>query len=112
MKYVTSIFVALLLIWMAIGNQPRKTSSAMLPITFGHIDHTTVNCVSCHHNFIDDTGQGLCFDCHVNDADLRDLLEDQFHSLCRDCHVDKQSHADDGGPTRVCLECHQPDDRP
>ena len=39
----------------------------LLPLTFAHLDHREVNCITCHHNFTDDTGQGLCIDCHSTD---------------------------------------------
>ncbi len=89
-----------------------RAERPMLPLTFAHIDHRQVNCVDCHHNFIDDTGQGLCFDCHKTDASVNALMEEQFHGLCRDCHVEKQRLAEDAGPTRYCIECHTADEAP
>ena len=89
-----------------------RAERPMLPLTFAHLDHRPVNCVACHHNFIDDTGQGLCFDCHKTDSEVNALIEDQFHTLCRGCHVEKQRLGEDGGPTRQCIDCHTTDEAP
>ena len=89
-----------------------RAERPMLPLTFAHLDHRSVNCVDCHHNFIDDTGQGLCFDCHKTDPNVNALMEEQFHALCRDCHVEKQRLGEDAGPTRQCIDCHTADEAP
>lgn len=89
-----------------------RADRPLLPLTFAHLDHRTVSCVACHHNFIDDTGQGLCFDCHKTDPAVNALIEDQFHTLCRDCHLERQSLGEDGGPARQCIDCHTADDAP
>ncbi len=89
-----------------------RAERPMLPLTFAHLDHQAVNCIACHHNFVDDTGQGLCFDCHKTDPAVNALMEEQFHSLCRDCHVEKQRLGEDGGPTRRCIDCHTADEAP
>ncbi len=82
---------------------------AMLAVTFAHADHTEQNCVVCHHNFSDDTGTGLCFDCHKTDPEVAPLIEEQFHDLCRGCHLEQQLAGDEHGPTRSCIDCHQRD---
>ena len=87
-------------------------AGAMLAVTFAHADHTEQNCIICHHNYVDDTGQGLCFDCHKTDPQVSDLIEEQFHDLCRTCHMDHQREGEDYGPIRQCYACHLPDDRP
>lgn len=92
--------------------QQTRETAPMLPVTFAHADHTSVNCIACHHNFIDQTGQGLCFDCHQNHPDVRGLREVQFHSLCRDCHAQRQADGDEVGPLRSCEGCHLADDAP
>lgn len=89
-----------------------RAGRPMLPLTFAHLDHHTVNCIACHHNFVDDTGAGLCFDCHKTDPAVNALIEEQFHTLCRDCHVQMQRLGEDGGPTRRCIACHTADDAP
>jgi len=84
----------------------------ILPMNFAHQDHVTVNCVECHHNFVDDTGGGLCMNCHVTDPRVWPLLENQFHHLCRDCHAEKAALGEKGGPPRECMACHTGDDLP
>jgi len=84
----------------------------VLDMSFGHADHREQNCIVCHHNYVDDTGQGLCIDCHVRDPELRAVFEQQFHDLCRGCHVDERRQGHDAGPTRRCLDCHHAEDAP
>ncbi len=81
-------------------------------MTFAHIDHATVNCIDCHHNYIDATGGGLCMNCHMTNADVWPLLENQFHDLCRSCHAEKAALGEDGGPPRRCIACHLGDELP
>ena len=66
---------------------PERYEPPLLPVSFAHRDHNNFNCVACHHNFADDTGIGLCFDCHKTEPTVAHLIEDQFHDLCRGCHV-------------------------
>ena len=53
------------------GRQQMIDTRPLLPLTFAHLDHREVNCITCHHNFSDDTGQGLCIDCHRTDPKVR-----------------------------------------
>jgi hypothetical protein len=78
----------------------------ILPMSFAHADHTTENCILCHHNYNDDTGGGPCMNCHTP------LFEKQYHDLCRSCHAEKAAQGIDGGPPRHCIECHRGDDLP
>jgi len=87
-------------------------SRPLLPMTFAHADHRDVNCVVCHHNFTDDTGSGLCIDCHKTNVDIRAEIEPMFHVLCRDCHVSKHADGDEAGPVRQCKDCHTADEDP
>lgn len=87
---------------------PRK----ILPMSFAHLDHVSVNCVECHHNFVDDTGGGLCMNCHVTNPLVWPLLAHQFHDLCRGCHAEKAALGETGGPPRRCIACHRGDDLP
>lgn len=84
----------------------------ILPMNFAHLDHVTENCVVCHHNYADDTGGGLCMNCHVTDPQVWPSLERQYHDLCRDCHAEKAAEGIDGGPPRECMACHLGDDLP
>lgn len=83
-----------------------------LPMTFAHADHAKQQCVACHHNYQDDTGQGLCIDCHRVDKEIAFKLRDQFHDLCMGCHMDKRAEGDASGPLRNCRACHTEDHSP
>ena len=83
-----------------------------LPMTFAHADHAKQQCVTCHHNFQDDTGQGLCLDCHRKDSKIAFKMRDQFHDLCMTCHIDKRNDGQHSGPLRNCKACHTEDHRP
>jgi len=83
-----------------------------VPMAFAHADHHERNCIACHHNFADTSGQGLCIDCHVRDAALRAHLEAQFHALCRGCHVDLRRQREASGSVRPCRSCHHREDLP
>jgi predicted CXXCH cytochrome family protein len=96
---------ALLLCLAAIPAAAREA----LPLTFAHADHRSVNCIDCHHNFADTTGQGPCLACHRSTPALAAALEVEFHDLCRGCHVRTRRAGNDAGPVRRCSECHAPD---
>lgn len=83
-----------------------------LAMTFDHQTHGKQQCIACHHNYVDKSGQGLCLECHVSTAGLRLDLEEQFHSLCMGCHEVKQTEGAKHGPIRECLACHTEDKRP
>jgi len=89
-----------------------RADPARLPMTFAHADHRAQNCIRCHHEFVDHSGQGLCLDCHLRDPKLRPLFETQFHDLCRGCHIEQTRLGNDAGPTRRCYDCHHEDDQP
>jgi len=113
------LIVALLLIFGSpiAGKKPLRTKrynspEPILPMTFAHQAHGTVNCLVCHHNFVDDTGKGMCMTCHTGDKDLWPRLESQFHGLCRSCHAKKAAEDIEGGPPGKCVACHLEDDLP
>ena len=81
---------------------------ATLPTHFPHEKHTKVNCVVCHHNFIDKTGIGSCLDCHRSArTDLTQSAEATFHTFCRNCHSQLAQTTTKHGPTRACSGCHR-----
>jgi hypothetical protein len=85
------------------------TPPSPLPAYFPHEKHTTVNCVTCHHNFVDKTGIGSCIDCHRSARpDLTESAEATFHTFCRTCHTDLAQTTSKHGPTRSCSSCHSP----
>ena len=118
--FVLSIFLMALIVAFGspfVGDKPVRghffeSPEPILPMTFAHLDHAIVNCIDCHHNYNDDTGGGLCMNCHMTNEDVWPLLEKQFHDLCRDCHAEKAALGEDGGPPRRCVDCHLGDDLP
>ncbi len=89
-----------------------ESREPILPMSFAHADHTTENCILCHHNYNDDTGGGPCMNCHTTNQDVWPLFERQYHDLCRTCHAEKAALGEAGGPPRHCIECHRGDDLP
>lgn len=83
-----------------------------LPMTFAHADHAQQQCVSCHHNYQDASGQGLCLDCHRSNQQIAYQRRHQFHALCMGCHIEQQSVGEPAGPLRSCKDCHTADQRP
>ncbi len=99
------------------GEQPKvghyyNSPELILPMTFAHLDHTSVECIDCHHNYVDDTGGDSCMHCHVTNVEVWPLLEEQFHDLCRGCHEDLAAKGEAGGPPRQCIACHVADQIP
>jgi hypothetical protein len=83
------------------------TSPSTLHAYFPHEKHRTVNCIACHHNFVDRTGAGSCFDCHRSSRhDLPQASEATFHEFCRDCHRNLAIERSKHGPVRECSGCH------
>ena len=92
-----------------LATRDRAGIAPTLPLKFAHVAHAEQQCVECRHNYEDDTGQGLCIDCHYRDPELAALMHDQFHDLCRGCHLEKALSQEDHGPLRHCEDCHQED---
>ena len=122
MKVVWSM-VLLLMGWILVAGAPfaegdskldyrYNSPEAILPMTFAHLDHTTVSCVECHHNYQDDTGRDPCMICHVTDQTVWPKFEEQFHDLCRGCHRRLERLAEPAGPTGRCAACHTEDQAP
>jgi hypothetical protein len=79
-----------------------------IAVNFPHDRHDSVNCVTCHHNFVDHTGTRACIDCHRSGrADLPQPSEATFHTFCRDCHTQLAVDGGHHGPTRSCSACHR-----
>ena len=110
-----SLVATVLFACLALAGWYRPTAivaAPLLPMTFGHADHHTVDCIACHHNFTDDSGAGVCIDCHKQTAELAPMIEEQFHQLCRDCHARLSMDGEPSGPLRACEGCHLPDSMP
>lgn len=88
---------------------PRAQS---LPIEFPHEQHGSVNCIACHHNFVDRSGVDNCVPCHRSErSDLRMGAQARFHAFCMDCHRNDElpvSDRDVHGPVSRCSACHRP----
>ncbi len=83
------------------------TTPAVLHAYFPHENHRTVNCIACHHNYVDKTGFGSCYDCHRSArTDLPQVAEATFHEFCRDCHSGFAREHGKHGPVRECSGCH------
>ena len=110
--------ICLLLLWSSYdfdqtqSHSPFNHSPTNLPMTFAHADHAQQQCVKCHHNYQDDTGQGLCLECHKFDPKIAYLMREQFHGLCMGCHMEKNAEGEDAGPLRSCRACHTVDQSP
>lgn len=101
-----------------------------IAVSFPHDSHTSVNCVTCHHNYVDHTGTTACIECHRNantaapranlaqprrprqqlgglGTPFRSSSESTFHTFCRDCHTQLALDGEKHGPTRSCTACHR-----
>jgi hypothetical protein len=88
--------------------EPTASRPSAIEVNFPHDRHTSVNCVSCHHNFVDHTGVLACIGCHrTRRIDLPRSSEATFHVFCRDCHSRLALQGVKHGPTRACSGCHQ-----
>ena len=99
--------------WTSLQSISKESiQSTLLPMTFAHTDHAEQQCVACHHNYQDDTGQGLCIICHQTNEKVSSLIEEQFHGLCMGCHTEKRHKNEESGPMRHCASCHTEDHQP
>ena len=105
------MFVLLVIAALAVGAWRKQAIPLrpMLPVEFDHALHASVQCAECHHNFVDNTGGGLCYDCHKNTPEIQSHIGPMFHDLCRGCHVQNRLQGEEGGPVRRCGFCHTSD---
>lgn len=80
----------------------------LLAVVFDHADHQATACALCHHNFVDNTGGGTCYNCHKYAADITADMETMFHNFCFGCHVNTRLEGEESGPMRECGGCHTP----
>ncbi len=85
------------------------TSQPLLPVSFEHLDHKETQCADCHHNFLDESGGGTCYNCHKYMPQIASDIEEIFHDFCFDCHVTTRGEGKDSGPMRECAGCHKPE---
>jgi predicted CXXCH cytochrome family protein len=87
--------------------EPLVPRGVSLALDFPHEKHRSVNCIQCHHNFVDRSGQGSCIACHRSrSAGIQVGSEARFHDFCLGCHRDPPLHLMDHGPTTGCEVCH------
>jgi Ferric reductase like transmembrane component/Class III cytochrome C family len=88
--------------------EPLLPRTQMLPLDFDHAKHTAVNCLVCHHNYVDGRGFDGCIHCHRSDrADLKVGIEARFHDFCLNCHRNPDPSLHGHGPVSGCTACHQ-----
>lgn len=109
---VGALVSILLLVFLDDWQQTLRAEAPLLPVAFSHAVHGGENCLTCHHNFADQTGSGLCLECHRDHAEVSALREEQFHGLCRNCHAERQKAGESHGPLRECGACHAEDVEP
>ncbi len=89
--------------------EPFLRRSEPLVLGFPHDKHRAVNCILCHHNFVDRTGQDSCIGCHRSHrAAIRIGAEARFHDFCLACHRDPPVYLSGHGPVTGCETCHRP----
>lgn len=101
----------LLLLPANVGLALRATGlprSRSLPMLFPHEKHSAVNCLACHHEFVDKLGPGTCIGCHRSARrDIKVAIEPRFHTFCFDCHRDTGQRFKKHGPVAGCAVCHR-----
>jgi predicted CXXCH cytochrome family protein len=89
--------------------EPFLRRSEPLVLDFPHDKHRQVNCIQCHHNFVDRTGADSCISCHRSSrSDIRVGAEARFHDFCLGCHRDPPGYLMSHGPVTGCNTCHAP----
>ena len=87
--------------------EPFLRRSEPLVLAFPHDRHRPVNCIVCHHNFIDRSGGDSCINCHRSGrATIRVGAEARFHEFCLGCHRDPPAYLRGHGPVTGCSTCH------
>jgi Class III cytochrome C family len=87
--------------------EPLFRRAVPLTVDFPHERHREIDCVRCHHNFIDRTGDGACYLCHRSPK-VKVGIEARFHDFCLGCHRHPPPGLTHHGPVTGCDTCHQP----
>lgn len=104
---LAGLLAAVLLLYLAESYRAHTApDQPLLPVIFEHGDHSETPCADCHHNFIDDSGGGTCYNCHKFDPDIAEEVETMFHDFCFGCHVSTRAEGEESGPMRECGGCH------
>ena len=113
--YLMAMAVALAAAGLAWGSAVRLGAIADRPLLatrFDHKFHKGVNCVTCHHNFVErGLGPKPCYACHKawGTTELR-RIDTVFHTFCTDCHRRWDAAGEKAGPVKSCAACHVPPD--
>jgi len=87
--------------------EPFLRRNEPLILGFPHDKHRSVNCIQCHHNFTDLSGQDSCISCHRSGrAAIKVGAEARFHDFCLGCHRDPPAYLSGHGPVTGCDSCH------
>ncbi|GBQ66220.1 hypothetical protein AA103196_1322 [Ameyamaea chiangmaiensis NBRC 103196] len=85
---------------------------ARLPLYFEHTDHISINCATCHHDYVQARVMRLpgavpfCVACHKALPDQSVHVAQTFHTLCESCHQRERDAGHRSGPVRDCASCH------
>jgi predicted CXXCH cytochrome family protein len=86
----------------------RVRSEPLIP-GFPHDKHRPVNCIHCHHNFVDRNSADSCISCHRSGrAPIRVGAEARFHDFCLGCHRKPPAYLTGDRPVTGCKTCHAP----
>jgi predicted CXXCH cytochrome family protein len=89
--------------------EPFLRRSERLVLDFPHDKHRAVNCVLCHHDYLDRSGEGSCISCHRSGRSAIQVgAEARFHDFCLGCHRDPPAYLTGHGPVTGCDTCHTP----
>lgn len=110
---VLGSLVALLALMQAANTltlrEPFARRTERLVLDFPHDKHRAVNCILCHHNFVDHTGEESCISCHRSGrAQILVGAEARFHDFCLGCHRNPPARLVGHGPISGCNTCHAP----
>ena len=87
--------------------EPFLQRTAPLVLAFPHDKHRAVSCVTCHHDYLDRSGEGSCISCHRRASPaIRVGAEARFHDFCLGCHRDPPAYLNRHGPVTGCDTCH------
>lgn len=93
--------------WIGEARMATLRSAAFDQRIFDHATHGDVTCTTCHHNFLDGSGQENCIACHkAASHDERTRIDRTFHAFCTACHAERRWAGEKAGPVQSCHACH------
>lgn len=95
--------------WFA--HEHWQRSRPLMPLAFPHEPHASVNCITCHHDYKEQSpsisGNRTCILCHKQSPALAVRIEADFHQFCQSCHLERLQAFHASGPVRSCQACHR-----